>query len=438
MTTVIADKPDNSGKDERRLKKVMINLMREPQFALFSGVMMCGTTAIKDGVASAATDGYNIYFGRAFLRSLDEKMIGFVILHETMHKAFRHLSIYRKLFEIDHSCANMAADYVINLMLVNLDPQSKFITFPVINGQRAGLLDHKYAGMNTKQIFDLLREEKKQKQKQKQKPNKGDQGEGGDEGDGVPDENTDEGDGDNPGGFDEHLWGDAKDVPKDVQETQAKEIDRALRQGQAAAAKLAGSGSLGNNKALDELLNPEVPWEELLREFIQSTCMNKDTSSWRRVNRRLIGQDLYMPSLIGESMRHMVIGVDASGSTWVGKVLTKFLTEAHAAITFANPDLLHLIYWDTSVTGVEEYDSTTLGTMVKSTQIKGGGGTNVSCLEDYLKEKRIRPECIIILTDGHLGGQWGQTWDGVPVLWVVAGNANATAPNGKTVHINEE
>jgi hypothetical protein len=64
----------------------------------------------------------------------------------------------------------------------------------------------------------------------------------------------------------------------------------------------------------------------------------------------------------------------------------------------------------------------------------GGGGTSPSCVSQYLKDKGIKPECVIMLTDGYVGSDWGTDWE-VPVLWVVVGGNNTVAPNGKTIHI---
>jgi hypothetical protein len=50
-----------------------------------------------------------------------------------------------------------------------------------------------------------------------------------------------------------------------------------------------------------------------------------------------------------------------------------------------------------------------------------------------MREKQIKPQAAIILTDGYLGGSWG-TWH-VPVLWCVLDNKNAKPDNGKAVHI---
>jgi predicted metal-dependent peptidase len=96
-----------------------------------------------------------------------------------------------------------------------------------------------------------------------------------------------------------------------------------------------------------------------------------------------------------------------------------------------------LIYWDSHVAGHEVYEASELDGLVASTKPKGGGGTQVSCLSRYIEKEQLRPECVIILTDGYLGSDWGGDWNGVPVLWVVAGNPGAVAPVGKTIHIND-
>jgi hypothetical protein len=55
-----------------------------------------------------------------------------------------------------------------------------------------------------------------------------------------------------------------------------------------------------------------------------------------------------------------------------------------------------------------------------------------------MHEKVIQPECVVMLTDGYVGSDWGESnghsWS-APILWVIAGGANVTAPNGKTIVI---
>lgn len=398
---------EQKDKEERRLKKVKIGLMRNPKFALWSGVMMVGKTHVSETFKTACTDGRNEIYGREFIRSLDDKELGFVILHENLHKAFRHLFTWRKLRDIDPRLTNAACDYVINLMLVNMDKKREFIAMPHKDGKMVGLYDTRFEGMHTKQVFDLLRKEKEEG------------GEGGEDGE---------------QGFDEHDWDGADSLSDEDKKILDRELDRAVRQGQINDRKLNGNGAGGANRELGDLLDPKVDWREVLREFVNSVCNNKDASSWRRVNRRYLSGDVYMPSLIGESVGRVVIGIDTSGS--IGNAeLNTFLAEVQAIATTVTPEKVDLIYWDSEVAEHEEYEGSTLSNIVSSTKPKGGGGTDPTCVSDYLKRKAIKPECIIMLTDGCIAN-WGDDWN-APILWVVVNNANCYAPVGKTIHVED-
>jgi hypothetical protein len=54
---------------------------------------------------------------------------------------------------------------------------------------------------------------------------------------------------------------------------------------------------------------------------------------------------------------------------------------------------------------------------------------------EYLKENAIRPEAIIMLTDGYVGS-WGDEWD-APILWAIVGGNTSYASVGKTIHIKD-
>jgi predicted metal-dependent peptidase len=405
---------------ERRLKKTHINLMRTPEFAMYSGLLMVGETSISEDMPTACTDGKNKIYGRAFVDSLTDRELAFVVMHECLHVAFRHLTLWRSLFKINRQVANMACDYVINLLLVDTDPTGKLVAIPMRDGKPMALYDVKYRGMNSRQVFDDLM----QKAKDKHKGNDGQPGEPGD------------GPGDGYSGIDEHDWEGAAEVTGEAADELAREVDQALRQGQIAHQKLVGKGSGKTSRELGDLLAPQVNWRDLLREFAVASCSAKDVSSWRRPSRRFIGQGVYMPSLIGETVRELVFLTDASGSTFVGTVFAAMMAEVKYVAEIIRPDKVHVIYWDTRVTGHEVYTSSELNNLVTSTMPKGGGGTAPSCAEAYLLKENIKPDCIINLTDGHVGGDWGKNWN-APILWVIAGNPNAQATTGKTIHIND-
>ena len=416
--------------EERKVQKVKINLMREKTFALWQGFMMIGKTSVVDNMRTAATNGRDEFYGRKFVAGLSEKELAFVILHENLHKAFRHLTTWQRLAKENMRLANQAMDYVINLMLVDMDPNEKWIAFPKNpDGSLMGLLDRRFKGMHTKQVYDILKQEQK------------DRGEDGDEDGLEPDGRVPgDGEGNQPrDGFDDHDWEGAKSLSEEDKKVLEREIDQALRQGEMQHKKLNGDGAGNINREIGELLRPQIDWKEALREFVKATCAAKDQSTWRRPNRRMIGDGVYMPSLIGEKVGEGVLSCDTSGS--IAEELRKFLSEMKVIAEDIRPEKLHVLYWDTRVANHEVYGDgeLALDTLATSSQPKGGGGTAPSCVPLYLKEQGIKPEFVIMFTDGVVGSDWGGDWGGVPVLWVICnayGGDNITAPNGKTIHIN--
>jgi predicted metal-dependent peptidase len=388
-------------KEARRLSKVKISIMRNPKFALWSGLMTVGKTKVEDDCPTAYTNGRDEGYGREFIKSLDDKELAFVVLHETLHKAYKHLTTWKKLHDENPQLANAACDYVINLQLVDMDKQQAVLAMPMRDGKPLGLVDEKYRGLNAKQVFDLLKQQQDE-------------------------------DGGGGSGFDDHDWEGASELSEDEKKALEKEIDQAIRQGMVAHAKANGKGMSDMAREFGDLTEPEVDWREQLREFVTATCSAKDASSWRRVNRRYIGNDIYMPSLIGERVGHLVIGVDTSGSIG-GQELNDFMSEVMGVAEMVHPEKVDLIYWGSSVVQHEEYGHADLANLMQSTQPKGGGGTDPDCMAQYLKEKNIRPEATIILTDGYVPN-WGFGWES-PTLWVVANNKGVTADNGKTIHI---
>lgn len=391
---------------ERKLQRVKITLLRNPKVALMSGILMVGKTYVDDNVPTASTNGRDERYGKKFVQQLKEKELAFVIMHESMHKMYRHLVVWKKLHDENHAMANAACDYVINLQLKDLDPTESFMAMPRDkDGKVMGLIDERFRGMNAKQVFDIL--------KQEQKGNC----------------NCDGGE-----GFDDHDWDGAKELSDEEKKDLEREIDQAIRQGIIADQKMNGSSSGGLARELGDLIAPKVDWREQLREFVKSACAGKDKSSWRRPNRRFLGDDVYMPSLISETVGRMVVAIDTSGSIG-GDELNAFLSEVSGICEQVRPEGVDLLYWDTDVAGHETYSQADAPNIVSSTKPIGGGGTAPSCITDYMAEKGLKPEVSVVLTDGYVGADWGGAWSS-PVLWCIVGGNTVVSPVGKTVHVN--
>ena len=424
MTTI----PD---KTVRNFTRVRVQLMRSDMFVALAPVMMVGKRELTTTIPTACTNGRDEQYNPDFIFQWSDKEAGFIIMHENMHKAARHLEVYEQLHRLHHRAANMACDYWINQKLLDADPQKRLIAMPLgANGKPIGLIDPKYKGWTVKQIFDDLR------QQQREDKEKGEgEGEGGGEG---GSEGKDEGEGDGGGGMDDHDWDGAKGMSEEDKKELKEDIDRAIREG-IMAAKKAGMTGGGNALGLDELIAPQVNWVEQLKDFVRSTCKKKEVSTWRKMSRRYLANSIVMPSLQGNSIKELVVAPDASGSMfWAedGSTRNAFqvcMSEVEGLARQLSVDKLHLIYWDGWVARHEEYTATTIGNWKQSTRPSGGGGTDPSCVPAYLKEKGIKPDAVVVLTDGEVLG-WG-VWS-CPVLWCIkSGAKRITAPVGKTIHV---
>ena len=385
---------------EQRLSKAVVAIMGEPKYTALAGVLMIGDKSIRDDVPTACTNGRDEMYGRDFTDKLTDAELRFVILHENYHKLYRHLTTWRHLYDENPQLANMACDYVINLKIRD-DNTDGFATVP-----DGALIDDRYAGMDTAQVYKLLR----------------------DDPDHQPEPEPQDGSGGGGGGLDDHDWEGAQDLSDAEKDDLARDIDEAVRQGAMAAGKL-GTGDL---RDLKDLLEPQVNWREVLREFVQNTCAGNDYATYARPNRRYMSQGIIMPSGVSEQVGELVLAIDTSGS--IGDAaLSSFLSEVSGICKTVNPDKVRILYWGCSVVQDEQWLNHELDDLVKSTKPRGGGGTDVRCVTEYMIEKDIKPQAVVVLTDGDLYSGWGD-WT-CPVLWAILDNKSAVPDNGKCVHI---
>ena len=182
---------------EQRIERCHVGLMKHPNFVAYSGLLMIGGVSVKDTCPTAYTNGRDVTYGRGFVDSLDDDAeLRGVILHETKHKMYRHLTTWQSLWKQNRQVANMACDYVINLEIKDEEEKSgKYVLLP-----KCGLYDEKYRGMSSKEVFDQL-------MLNPPPPNP----DGGGQGDGD-------------GGIDEHGWEEAQEMSEEAVKELAKEI----------------------------------------------------------------------------------------------------------------------------------------------------------------------------------------------------------------------
>jgi predicted metal-dependent peptidase len=393
--------------EEQRIKKGHIALMKHPETALWGGVMMMGSTEVVDEAITAYTDGINKKYGRAFLTAIcpTQAEVNGLILHENLHIGLRHHLHGADMFKEDGEKANKAADYVVNDMITEISKKyPELVQLP-----KGGLYDPQYHNMSMREIYKLLKSKK-----------------GGGGGGGKPDKEGEKGSGSGGGEyeFDKHDFG------KPMTQEEAKEmdgkIDRAIREG----ALLAGRLGIDLPRSVTDLLNPVIDWKKELADFVTSSCKGKDEYTWRKFNRRVISNDIYLPTVENETIGEVVVAIDTSGS--IGQEqLNEFASELVSICEAVSPDAVRILWWDTKVHGeqlfTDNYDQ--IGSMLKPL---GGGGTRVSSVAEYINKKKINAECVLVFTDGFLESD--VKWDiSSPTLWMVTENRNWTPPSGKKV-----
>jgi predicted metal-dependent peptidase len=401
---------------EQRLQKAAIDIMANRRYMALGGILLIGDRKVVEAnhprIQTAATDGKNEFYNRAFVDSMRDAELRFLVLHEIYHKLYRHLTTWRWMYDEDARLANQACDYVINVQLVDDNKQDKFAT--MTGPLTIGCYDDKYRGWDSARVFRDL-----------QQQGKGGKGNGNGQpgnGQGQPTQ----GDGE---GFDDHMWDEAKTMTAEEQQDLAREIDEAVRQGAMAAGKL----GTGGERSFSELLQPQQDWREALREFVQATCAGSDYSSWRRPNRRYISASMYMPSGISEQIGEIVIAPDMSGSIGAREI-QRMLSEVKGIAETVHPEAVRLLYWDTKICADERYVGPEIDNLVNTTKPAGGGGTMIECVPDHMRAERINAQCAVVFTDGYLGGGWGD-WS-CPVLWVIVDNKRCNPPFGTTVHVS--
>jgi predicted metal-dependent peptidase len=343
-----------------------------------------------ESLPTAATDGkalmVNPEYFKKKLRTVDERV--FVLAHEILHVIMHHptrlkyymdLGVGPDLKTFSKGKANHAMDYVINDTLIH-DNVGKCPIGALVNPQ-----------FDRTMIWDEVYEQ-------------------------LPDED------DNDDSMDEHVPGDPGNAPSKAQ------IQRAV-QSAAAAAKAQGKMPGSMQRLVDEICNPQVPWQEHLRKAV-ATLSGRDTQTWARPNRRrlAVAPHVYWPGRMGMHAGCVLSINDTSGSV-SDKEQSAFFGELHGILSDLQPEMLYVMFVDAEVHGIHELHDTNDLLHLKS-QVKGGGGTDMTVGFKEIDSLAVRPSTVIVFTDGYT--PFGSD-TGIPTIWCIT--SDVKAPWGTTVHV---
>lgn len=401
---------------ETKLKKAHVALMKHPETALYSGVILMGKSEVADNIPTAYTDGTNKRYGRKFMDKLTDPQARGVALHENLHVALKHLLRFTKEFHEDQKTINIACDFAVNAIVLNLNDRS-FCELP-----EGCYYDAKYINWSVREIYDDIKKQNKGKGGNKGNKSSGsgepeDSQGGGDEGDSEQESEsiTINGKEYTNGSIDEHDFTGATDMTAEEIKKFSEGVDRALREGGILAGKLGSKMP----RAIQELLEPKIDWRHELREFVTSSTKGNSEYTWRKFNRRLLANDYYMPSMEDEAVGELIVAIDTSGSIG-GVQLTEFASELASICEVCQPEKVRILWWDTAVHGEQVFEDnySNIAGLLKP---QGGGGTSVSCVSEYISKKKLSVDAVIVFTDGYT--EQDIQWDiSSPTLWMVTMN----------------
>ncbi len=191
-----------------------------------------------------------------------------------------------------------------------------------------------------------------------------------------------------------------------------------------------GRGELpaGLERLVSDLLDPQVPWYELLRNWLREQAA--DDYNWMKPNRLYGESGLILPVLESERIGQIVFATDTSGSI-DGDMLRQFQSEKQSALDDLRPSKLVDIYCDSAIHKVAEYR---LGETI-AMDAPGGGGTSFCPVFDHVAKHCENVKCLVYLTD--LCGSFPDKAPEYPVLWV-NWEAGGSAPFGTVINARVE
>ena len=341
---------------------------------------------------TAATDGKNFYYNKDFVAALAKKgdnqeQVTFLIGHEVLHCVYDHMDKDR-MSTRDPRLWNIANDYVINADLVEANVGQKIDLVQIC-------FDYKYHNWMSEEVYaDLFRQAEEEgrvidvetldihldpegdEQGQVAKP-----GEEGNDGSQGPIQYTDE---------------EKQQISDEMKST-------VLNSAKAASQSGAGKLPKGVKRMVDDLLNPQLDWRELLAMQIQSVI--KSDYTMLNPSRKGMDAGYYLPGMDYESTIDIALSLDMSGSIF-DDMAKDFLSEVKGIMDQYSNFRIHLFCFDTEVHNPQVFTESNMDEFMEY-ELAGGGGTDFECCWNYMKEEGIVPQKFVMFTDGYPWDSWG-------------------------------
>lgn len=369
------------------VQKARVQLLMHHPF--FASIVMSTPQVERTDIWLAATDAKSIFINTPACEQLTVDEMKFIWAHEALHIMLYHVPMMLEN-KYDRTKWNQATDYFINLTLTKCG-------FTMVKG---GLWDAKYDGMSSPVIYDTLPDP----------PKKG--GKGG--GTGEPGE---------PGEGAGEPWEDLVEPEGAFDDAAMADLKRSVQQRVAQAASIArlcGKMPAELERLVSEILDPVVPWPEVLREYMTRTT--QDDESWARRNRRY--NAVCLPRRYSEHLGEIIFIGDTSGSI-SNDELARGAAEVRSVAELMRPERIRLVWADAAVAGEQIFE---LHDPIEIAPT-GGGGTDMRVPLEYVEQ--FNPPVVVLMTDGYT------PWPAVapPYPLIVLCTTDADCPVGQVIRV---
>lgn len=426
-----------------RLRRARLQLMLRHPFLASATARLPLVEAEPGGWCdTAATDGFRIYWSRAFFDGLDEEEIAGVLAHEMLHAVLSHCE---RRGAREHALWNEAIDHATNLLVLG----SMRMRLP-----EPHLADQRFEGKTAEAIYDAL-----VAARTRDAPATRSLGRDAAPARAIPrigparrrdarpppgSATRDPAKGASPAarrGFDVHLDPGDPRVPADGGGSQPSPLElsrlrhdllRDLREGLARG----GHGSAPGEvlEAIQRAARARAPWQALLARCVGG--IRRDDYRLLPPSRRHLWRGIMLPSLGVPGPRSIVCAIDTSGS--VDRALAgRFLAEVHALRCSAQCRL-HVIQCDAAITDhrvFEGWEEPPRGDGKEA--FKGRGGTDFRPVFDLVERAIVPsegpPDLLAYLTDGD--GSFPQAPPRWPVVWLLPEGTRVDLPFGQRIEV---
>lgn len=416
----------------KRLQGVRQGLVRKTPFY---AILLFGLRfSLDDMMETVYTDGERIAFNPDFLKSITDRELEFIMLHEVSHVALGH-PFRRIIADCDFELYDMACDIVVNSNIYQFTGKDeRYITL------KGTVMPHKTCDnkegflFTVEQVYEQLVAQRKKTDDNEDGNGKIDgsgkiQGKDGEDGRGSGQSSSNDG-----ATIDDHSFWKSEgeeEISSTMWEARVMQTYETVKNLPQASFGKQDNGwedvPIFAERMYNEVASNKLDWRTLLNDFIQEDVCDY---SFYPPDRRFGDSDFFLPDFNekDERVENLLFMIDASGSMNDDDIGEVYGEIKSAIEQFDGKIKGWLGFFDASVIEPKPFENEEEFNAIR---IQGGGGTSFlpifHYVRDHMQDKNITS--IIILTDGYAPYPEEYERMNIPVFWIINNN-DATPPWG--------